>query len=640
MNKIAVEILQSAPIGLCHCDLKGHFLSLNEEFARIVGYEKEELIGRNFASITYPDDLEKDLHEMNLLLRHKERQTYTIEKRYFHKSGHTIWIELSVALHRDHNDMPQYFISVIHDITEQRRSQEIMQQLIRLTDLTGHPFFKALVQGLGKSLGAQACYVAIQKEKEPLHFIDVIALWSRSSNLQKLKISRLNEPMNTILQGNSIQIDTDAFLQYPSCQIIQKLKAQSFLSIPLYDSQKKVMGCLCVAYSLTVPGLKHHFEILQIFAHRAAHELQRIKLMGILANRESRFSILSESSFEGIAILKDDIIIDCNQQLGSMYGYAPEELFGHPLSKLLFPEMELASLRQLEQSQPNIPIECKTKHRNGNIIEAEVRIRILMQDDQQYHIAVLRNISDQKKFQKERERFFKTIEDKNKELSQFTYTVSHDLRSPLITIRGILDFLREDAESGNLEAMNESISIVIKAADQMNHLLDSLLHLSRSGATIQDVQPIPAEQIFQEALELLQGPLDDIDVEEIDYQNLKGITLWGDRIRLREVFQNLLENSIKYKHPQRPLLIRAYAQKKPTHIEIRIQDNGLGINASQFNELFLLFRKNSDQGSGFGVGLAIVKKIIDAHQGHIRICEKHTAPDVGCCMIMEFPLRP
>jgi two-component system, sensor histidine kinase and response regulator len=118
---------RDAAIGIALVGQDGRFLQVNRSLCRIVGYSEEELLEKTFQEITHPDDLQADVEQVRRMLA-GEIKTYHIEKRYFHKNGHVVWILLSVSLVHDQEGEPLYFISQIQDITERKRAEEALKE--------------------------------------------------------------------------------------------------------------------------------------------------------------------------------------------------------------------------------------------------------------------------------------------------------------------------------------------------------------------------------------------------------------------------------------------------------------------------------------------------------------------------------
>ena len=136
------------------------------------------------------------------------------------------------------------------------------------------------------------------------------------------------------------------------------------------------------------------------------------------------------------------------------------------------------------------------------------------------------------------------LESKNQELERFTYTVSHDLKSPLFTIRGFLGYLEQDALSGNHGRLTADIQRISEATDKMQRLLNDLLELSRIGRMKNESTIIPFDEIVREAVSLVEGRMSERKVSLQIEENLPAI--YGDRPRLVEVLQNLLDNAAKF----------------------------------------------------------------------------------------------
>jgi PAS domain S-box-containing protein len=219
----------------------------------------------------------------------------------------------------------------------------------------------------------------------------------------------------------------------------------------------------------------------------------------------------------------------------------------------------------------------------------------------------------------ERQKLIAELETKNAELEQFTYTVSHDLKSPLITIQGYLGFIEQDAKSGNQERMKADIERITQATRKMNRLLTELLELSRIGRVINPSENVPFDEIVQEALSIVQGQLDARHIRVTVSQSLP--VIHGDRARLVEVVQNLVDNAAKFTSNQpQPHIEIGWRDTDPEGKPIFfVRDNGIGIEPCYQERIFGLFNKLDTQTEGTGVGLALVKRIVQVHGGNIWV---------------------
>jgi two-component system sensor kinase FixL len=230
---------------------------------------------------------------------------------------------------------------------------------------------------------------------------------------------------------------------------------------------------------------------------------------------------------------------------------------------------------------------------------------------------VIRDISYRRQIELEREEMIKMLEAKNAELERFTYTVSHDLKSPLITIKGFLGYIEKDALSGNHTRLTEDVQRINNAVEKMQRLLNELLELSRIGGLINPPEELQLGSVIQEAVTLMEGSLRE---QGITIQVDSGLPrVCGDKTRLVEVFQNLLENAAKNMGDQAHPGIHIGSRQETNETVFFVTDNGTGIEPQYHEKIFGLFNKLNPASDGTGVGLALVKRIIEVHGGRIWV---------------------
>ena len=218
----------------------------------------------------------------------------------------------------------------------------------------------------------------------------------------------------------------------------------------------------------------------------------------------------------------------------------------------------------------------------------------------------------------EREKLIAQLKAKNSELESFTYTVSHDLKAPLLTINGFLDFLQKDTLVGDIERVKVDISRITEATKKMDRLLSKLLELSRIGRMMNVPEEIPFEELIKDALDVVHGQLEKHHITVHSQPNLPAVH--GDRQRLTEVLQNLIDNAAKYMGDQAAPLIEIGQQGEENGKPIFfVRDNGIGIEPGHHKRIFGLFNKLDAKSDGTGIGLTLVQKIIDVHGGRIWV---------------------
>lgn len=228
---------------------------------------------------------------------------------------------------------------------------------------------------------------------------------------------------------------------------------------------------------------------------------------------------------------------------------------------------------------------------------------------------VINDITARRMMEDQRETLIRELGQKNAELERFTFTVSHDLKSPLITIKGFTGMIEEDIKAGDIDQIRKDLYRITDAAEIMQGLLSDLLELSRVGKVVNPPVKTAFGTIAHEAVELLAGPLAERGVRVEIAPNLPVVNV--DHARIREVLVNLIENSIKFSGLRRDPLIQIGADMTAPLPVFFVRDNGIGINPRYLGRIFNLFERLETAVPGTGIGLPINRRIIEVHGGKI-----------------------
>jgi len=215
----------------------------------------------------------------------------------------------------------------------------------------------------------------------------------------------------------------------------------------------------------------------------------------------------------------------------------------------------------------------------------------------------------------ERERLLADLEVKNAELELFTYAVSHDLKSPLITIRGFADQARTAVGQGDRERALADLERIANASALMQRLLHELLDLSRIGRVVNPPQTLSLRELAEQAMALARGRLDGMAVELAP--ELPEVR--GDPARLLQVLQNLLENAGQFRGEQEPPRVEVGMRRDGAARVFYVRDNGIGIEPRHHERVFGLFHKLDPRSPGSGIGLALARRIVEAHGGRLWV---------------------
>ncbi|RJP59809.1 MAG: PAS domain S-box protein [Candidatus Auribacter fodinae] len=248
-------------------------------------------------------------------------------------------------------------------------------------------------------------------------------------------------------------------------------------------------------------------------------------------------------------------------------------------------------------------------------------------------LGVAQDITERKHHEERTENLLKEMEQRNAEMERFLYTASHDLKTPLITIEGFLGLLEQSIGSQCIDKSKDFIRRMNSAARKMRQLLEELVELSKVGRIIGTYEHIDFKALIDEAKQMFEERLRSKNIAVIADEHFPAIT--GDRKRLLEVMVNLIDNAVKYigNTPEPRIKIGSY--KDGNDSVIYIEDNGMGMNPKYFDKVFNLFEKLDHATEGSGIGLALVKRIIDVHGGRIWI--ESDGEGKGCSFHFTIP---
>jgi signal transduction histidine kinase len=209
------------------------------------------------------------------------------------------------------------------------------------------------------------------------------------------------------------------------------------------------------------------------------------------------------------------------------------------------------------------------------------------------------------------------LEAKNLELERFVYTVSHELKTPLVTISGFAGMLHKDMREGRSDKAEENVQFITSGVDTMSHLLDDLLELSRIGRVVNPTETVSLYELTQDAANFVTLQANAEGVEISISPDLPQV--YGDRVRLREVVQNLIENAIKFRREGQPVKIEIGPVINESGRGCFVRDDGIGIEPVYHDRIFNLFERLNQKIDGTGVGLALAQRIVELHHGRIWV---------------------
>jgi PAS domain S-box-containing protein len=330
-----------------------------------------------------------------------------------------------------------------------------------------------------------------------------------------------------------------------------------------------------------------------------------------------------------LLIDREGRIVDANEKAVIAYGYTRDELLQLNLRDLRSPETKAildAQLKQVEESNGFV-FEAVHQRKDGTTFPVENSARVIEVEGRTFYLNIIRDITERKKAEEEIRKLNEELEQRviertsqleaaNKELESFSYSVSHDLRTPLRAIDGFSGLVLEEYYD-KLDAEGKRLLNIIRDNTQnMGQLIDDLLSFSRVGRQQIIKSPIDmgklAKGVFEELKTIDPARMLQLDIKELP-------TALGDQPMIRQVIVNLLSNAIKFTRPREPSIIEVGGWSKENENIYYVKDNGVGFDIKYVNKLFGVFQRlhTRSEFEGTGVGLAIVQRIIHRHGGRV-----------------------
>jgi PAS domain S-box-containing protein len=346
-----------------------------------------------------------------------------------------------------------------------------------------------------------------------------------------------------------------------------------------------------------------------------------------LMESEEKFRAVYESSPMGIVITSDGgRIHDVNDAFVNMLGYTEAALHSKNILDFTHPADKDAAQVQLVNiysgAAKHYSVEKRFLRKDGTEFWAREAMSSLFHvGDAMYTVAIIENIEGRKRAEAALEQKNLELTHTNQELEHFAYVASHDLQEPLRTITSFIQILeRRYHDKLDIEAQ-QFMGFIVDGAKRMQTLIHDLLEYSRINRYNTGFEKIDLNEIFITVNHVLK---DKIETHEALIMAEHLPEVYGNRIQLTQVFQNLIDNAIKFKSDKRTPEVTISVIEHKTTWELIFKDNGIGISAEYFQRIFVIFQRlhTVEEYTGTGIGLAICRKIIERHGGEIWVESK------------------
>jgi PAS domain S-box-containing protein len=436
--------------------------------------------------------------------------------------------------------------------------------------------------------------------------------------------------------------------------------------VPLFDGAGKQVGAINCFYDITQQkeaeqGL--NIKIGEEKLRELAASLEKIvenktkdlvRKTEELKKSEERYHKMVEE-VEDYAILlldKQGTIMNWNKGAEKIKGYKDEEIVGKNFQEFYLPEDRKKGLPlqllQKAREEGKALHEGWRKRKDGSAFWGSI-VLTAIHDDAGNIIGftkVTRDLTERKLAEDRMKDYLRQLEFQNKELEQFVYAASHDLKEPLRKLQLYNNYIADHSASQLDEKSRDYLNRSVKAAERMKTLIEDLLIYSRSTINTDNFEKVDLNTIVED---IIHSHKEEFAEEKGKIIAEKLPVVHGVPFQLKQLFINLINNSIKYKHPDRDVVINITCElvngdnvtapgveKNKQYFRISVADNGIGFEQAYADRIFEIFQRlnNSANTKGSGIGLSIVKKIVQNYKGSVTATGE---PGKGACFDIYWP---
>ncbi|MGA1870503.1 MAG: ATP-binding protein [bacterium] len=347
----------------------------------------------------------------------------------------------------------------------------------------------------------------------------------------------------------------------------------------------------------------------------------RAQAESALQRSEEEIKATLQCTGDAMRVVSEDFtIVRVNNEMGKLSGINEQESIGMRCYEQLggeFCHTDGCTLRRILAGEERVQLETLKETRDGKKVPVEIIATPLkVRGKTTGTVEAYRDITDRKKAENALIQKTLELQRSNKELEQFAYVASHDLQEPLRKIVGFTELIKERYK-GKLDAeADEYIMYTVDGAMRMQGLINDLLNYSRVGRGNFPLENRNIEEILDEALANLERTIKESGAK-ITHNSLPVLRV--NASRMRQVFQNLISNAIKFSKKEEIPYVHISVEKKEEMWTFAVRDNGIGIDPQYAERIFQIFQRLHTRAeySGSGIGLAICKKIVELHEGKI-----------------------
>jgi len=614
------SIFDLSGVGMLQLDpATGRFLRVNRRFRELLGYSKPELLEMTYKDVTHPEDLERNIAKVESFLR-GEVDEFIMEKRYVRKDGETVWALVAARMLRGDEGRPLHTVTAVQDITDRKRFEQALRQsesqLRLITDA---------LPALVSYVDAGQRYVFNNRKYDE---------WLGQSP-DELKGQHLSDVFDK--PGyQSIRPQVEAVLKGQAVNFEREMRDKDEISrwvnvnyIPDFGERGEVKGFVALVHDISErrraeEKLRASVEFNRRVLESSADCIQTLTLDG-------RLTSMNASGAGAMEI--DDL--------------AP--YLGEPWINFWEGEARAAAREAIKTARAGgvgrFSAACKTVKGTPKWWESVISPMLNGRGRPERLVAISRDITEQKRIEEEHRQLLareqlarEQAENANRLKDEFLATVSHELRSPLNAMLGWMKVLKK----GGIDAETQlhALAVIERSARLQQNLIEDLIDTARikSGKLKIEAKPVHLAGVIEAAADIVRPAAMAKEIElNLVIESDEVVT--GDHQRLQQVVWNLLSNAVKFT-PQGGS-VEAKLKRAVQSVRIIVSDTGRGIKSRDLPIIFDRFRQadgaSARRYGGLGVGLALVKHLIELHGGTAN-ADSH-GEGLGSTFTINLPVR-
>ncbi|MFD0988936.1 PAS domain S-box protein [Mariniflexile jejuense] len=576
-------------------DLEGNILKMNDAALTLLGFEDDK-IDFNLMSMVSPTDLEHVSKSFKMLLTKGSITNFELKITTNANIEKLIHVNASVIYD---NNIPVASQGIIRDITKEKEDEEkLIESENRLS---------TLILNLDK---------AVILEDENRKIIVTNKKFTQLFNIKVKPDELIGKDCKTLIENNSMLFEDSKKFLNRTHDIIQEKKVVLAEELEMVDGKILERSYMPIIIGEKTKGYFWTFKDVT---------LSRTYSKRLEVQKQKYYNIISNMNLGLVEVDLEDRILMVNHSFEEMTGYSFNELIGIK-GKDILPVAEdkvLMDEKVIERKQGRTDLyELKIKKKDGEIRYWLVSGAPNYGIDGKVigSIGINFDITNIKNLEKQKESLLNELAKSNNELQEYAHIVSHDLKSPLRSINALVSWIKED-NNGKLDhATNQNLNLIESTLEKMELLITDILDYSSIGSDEVEKTEVNTNDLVIDLKQMLFIP----NHITINILNTLPVVL-GHKTKLQQVFQNLISNAIKFIEKDNGI-ININVTEQTNYYQFSVQDNGIGIEKQYHDKIFKVFLSLNKRKDSSGIGLSIVQKIVELHNGTIWL---ESQPSIG-----------